>query len=321
VVWVPPGRRAHAEVDFDELTPEQQEEIFDDTTPDYEGTDSQTYGTLSDTSVETDEDGVAETTYTLGTAEGYAEFILADENASMPEQGIEEASLGAGVLQPENVVWDWITRLFRGSSGSPATYSGNYKIGTGPPPGLAWTEEPYGVETPTSGDWTITYEGLQNLADYWADGYPNARGCLQHFLDNAGTSRTVDLAAMIAASGSVSSLRNRELADALKFAKYLGQTRGAGTYGIVRRKAVSASCHDSEDWFLAINNFQAYGEGQVVVQPGGLHGSLYFTFYLFDPYNWDADRSMDRAIHRLHRVGYAREYLNTGAAASPAQTW
>jgi len=309
-------------LDFDELPQEQQEEIFYSCELDYEGMGNETYGTLSDTSVETDGSGEADTVYTLGTAAGYAEFIFTAENVCIPEEG-EQRAQGA---QVKNGAGDWTSKVFvqQGGGGLP-TYNGNYTIGTGPPPGLTWAQDPYGVETPRHQD-DIIWNSLSDNADYYAThGLPNAAACLRHFLDNVEppNGQTINFSAMIAASSTVRKLRDKELADALNFAKYLGRVYGPGVYSIVRKKAVGGRClaGDSMDWFLAINNFQAYGSGQVTIRQGGLTGSLDFTFHLFDPYNWDADRTMDRFIHRLHKVGYAREYLNTGATASPTQTW
>lgn len=72
--------------DFYDLTVEEQESIFNTTPPDYEGTGSSEYGSLTSSSI-TDSSGIATSIYTSGTEPGYIEFWAQDGNIRLAERG------------------------------------------------------------------------------------------------------------------------------------------------------------------------------------------------------------------------------------------
>jgi len=59
-----------------------REEIFNTTKPDFEGTDSPIYGSITQTS-KTDSSGIAKSTYRVGREAGIIEFWCEDENLKM----------------------------------------------------------------------------------------------------------------------------------------------------------------------------------------------------------------------------------------------
>jgi len=73
-------------VHFEELSASQQEEIFNTTPPDYEGTDSSIYGTLTSSST-TDTDGIATSIYTAGTEAGFIEFWWEERSVKKAKRG------------------------------------------------------------------------------------------------------------------------------------------------------------------------------------------------------------------------------------------
>jgi len=64
---------------FDELTQEEQEYLLDNCEPDYDGTGPSDYGQIESSS-ETDSNGIAESTYTVGTEAGLIEIIGENNN-------------------------------------------------------------------------------------------------------------------------------------------------------------------------------------------------------------------------------------------------
>ena len=82
-------------VHFDELSLQQQEDILNTTKPDFEGTDSPIYGSITQTS-KTDSSGIAKSTYTVGTEPGFIEFWY-------EERSIKESKRGSWLL-------DWLLR-------------------------------------------------------------------------------------------------------------------------------------------------------------------------------------------------------------------
>ncbi|HPP08726.1 MAG TPA: hypothetical protein PK303_06380 [bacterium] len=71
---------------FFDLTGEQQEDILNTTTPDYEGTGEPPYGSITPNST-TDENGIATSIYTAGTEPGYIEICAKDTNIKISERG------------------------------------------------------------------------------------------------------------------------------------------------------------------------------------------------------------------------------------------
>jgi len=63
--------------DFFDLTPEEQESVLNTASPDYEGTGTSPYGSITSSS-ETNSSGIASSTYTAGTVAGIIEFVAAD---------------------------------------------------------------------------------------------------------------------------------------------------------------------------------------------------------------------------------------------------
>ena len=72
-----------------------REEIFNTTKPDYEGTDSPIYGSITPVS-QTDSSGIAKSIYTAGTEPGFIEFWY-------EERSIKESKRGSWL-------WDWFTQ-------------------------------------------------------------------------------------------------------------------------------------------------------------------------------------------------------------------
>ena len=73
-------------VHFDELSASQQEEIFNTTPADYEGTHSDTYGSITSTST-TDSSGIATSIYTAGVEAGFIEFWYEDRSIKKAKRG------------------------------------------------------------------------------------------------------------------------------------------------------------------------------------------------------------------------------------------
>ncbi|HOL35332.1 MAG TPA: hypothetical protein PKW86_05615 [bacterium] len=71
---------------FFDLTGEQQEDILNTTTPDYEGTGEPPYGSITPNST-TDENGIATSIYTAGTEPGYIEFWVCDNDFKLSQRG------------------------------------------------------------------------------------------------------------------------------------------------------------------------------------------------------------------------------------------
>jgi hypothetical protein len=74
------------EVSFDELDVEEQEYIFNNYAPDYEGNGPSDYGALTPHSDATDSEGISESLYTAGSESGYVEIDATDFDIFVAER-------------------------------------------------------------------------------------------------------------------------------------------------------------------------------------------------------------------------------------------
>lgn len=201
----------------------------------------------------------------------------------------------------------------------------HYTIGTGNPPvrhdpgAGAWNSKP--TEFTYIALKSAVFASLppQSSTALLATG-PNACRHMRHYLENTGTTLTINLEGMIT-SGPVAQARFRdEVSQAQTFVEKLP----AGIHNITSKGAQAAynRKEHSRDWYFAIGGYSTWGRGAATVRSGasGMEYELLFEYRFEDKYNWDGGKAVtlggititDHFMGEFHRQGLAKEYICIG---------
>ena len=199
----------------------------------------------------------------------------------------------------------------------------NYKIGSGhppfnPDPGAG----PWGSKTPTPEMILAKVAILQNIGYAWLV-YDDAAKHLRHFFGNTGRDYIIDFQGMLDDVPKVKAAAEKELEEAMDFAKSLPpgvtQITSSSLKGIYIHKS------DSPNWFYANGGIFLWGEGTVTVADNGSTRSVHLALdvHMWDRYNWDGGKKTtigpftitDESMAEFHRMGLAREFDCFGKAA------
>jgi LysM domain-containing protein len=139
---------------------------------------------------------------------------------------------------------------------------------------------------------------------------------MQHYLNNIGTTYTIDLKGMLDDVKSAKKYQEAELAEAQAFV----ETLPAGVHQITSQNVTNGYNYKSENWnwFFAIGGYSLWGKGTARVSIVGplANYTLDFELKFYDRYNWDGGKSVtllgititDETMGELHRQGLAKEF-------------
>lgn len=269
-----------------------------------------------------------------GKADGI--FGVETENAVMAYQAAHPLLKGDGIVGHRTL--DHLDKaLYKSSKPSPPQppkapplpKTPEYEVGTGDPPLYI---------DPGAGAWRskrpdLTYVALKaDILQF----LPVAAGVvgydaalhMQHYFDNTGSEREIDLEGMLRDVPGAQQRFRAEVSEAQALVEKLP----VGTHRIRSRRANRGQNRQSEtrNWFFAIGDYFVWGDGQAEVTntSGTRQYRLEFSYHFFDRYNWDGGKKVelygititDQFMGEFHRQGLAREF-NCRATISRTFTW
>lgn len=243
-----------------------------------------------------------------------------------------DAKKGAGEADLENPNAEFAT------PGPPGTPYGESGLGKGVPGTEAdaplppeWIPPPDGAGEHGSEDADLSdhagHAGARAGADVFGPAWPDAADNLDHFLDNTGEDKFLDVDRLMGDQPSVAreieEIRHQAGVDAVEKAKSEGVTSPI-TYPL-STPWESRYVEGQGNWFFATNGFSHNQTGTVTVYPptpGNPEWKYETTTQVNfrDRYNWDGGKAVeilgqtvtDEQLAELHRAGIAQEYNLVG---------
>ncbi|MGH6615301.1 hypothetical protein [Sphingomonas sp.] len=211
-----------------------------------------------------------------------------------------------------------------------STVGRHYRTGSFDPPTPAdqgagpWKSKPVEAET------LAKYVALRQAVGVPTMVYPgiNATLHLQHYLNNSGTTYTIDLEDMIRCVPSAKRAMVAEFRQAQNFLQ--GMPPGRYLFTSSNAEGGYNEKEENAEWFYAIGGYYYWGKGEATITSTqrGKRYEVDFTYCFRDRYNWDGGKSVDigplhitdEFMAQFHRQGLAREFDCIGSVQR-AITW
>ncbi len=189
----------------------------------------------------------------------------------------------------------------------------SYRIGTQPPAKKIVLDRTTWNSMPGNSGYAIRLRAKLTALAGNVTLWPDAAAHLRHFLDNSGTTYTINFQKMNNESVNAKNHLMKELNCALTYAEKLADPRGM--VSMVTTEEDSAKNSDG-NWLYAVGKYSTWAVGDVFVCDDKYY--MIWEFHFRDVYDWKMDSGLrgglvtDREMALLHRYGVAKEYEMVG---------
>ena len=150
-------------------------------------------------------------------------------------------------------------------------------------------------------------------------------GYLAHFLNNTGTSKSINVYRFVNEAASARNMRNSLFNQAMDAAEFLVRDGETVTFSSDLRENPGFFPTYDIDWYLAVGTTSA--NAKCVVEKNGTEYSATMTFYVYDVYDWDHGNDLklilsvsQHELWELQHGGLAKGYYSVGSY-SYTVTW
>jgi hypothetical protein len=148
---------------------------------------------------------------------------------------------------------------------------------------------------------------------------------LMHYFENSGSTYTIDLEGMLAATDRARKVFHADIRDMADYVQLLPP----GTWNITSKHVTQNRDtynyeKETKNWFFAIGGYTVWSKGTATVTATG-NFALVYEYHFYDRYNWDGGKHVkiagveitDEWMGQFHREGVAQEYDCVGVVKRP----